>query len=112
MAVNRTRRWLVAYDVRDKRRIKRVHRLLTRVAVPVQYSVFAAVGSAAVMSRLAEAIKQLIDEREDDVRMYPVPELPLVYSIGATMLPQDVMLLDARTDLEALLGRFDRGGCR
>lgn len=105
MALTQPRRWLIAYDLRDDRRIARVHRLLTKVAVPVQYSVFAARGSQAGMRQLARQIEALIDADVDDVRMYPIPERPLLHTIGRTMLPDDALLLDAETGLEALLGR-------
>lgn len=105
MALNQPRRWLIAYDLRDHRRIARVHRLLTQVAVPMQYSVFAARGSPAAMRQLARQIEALIDVEVDDVRMYPIPERPLLHTIGGTMLPDDALLVDAETGLEALLGR-------
>jgi CRISPR-associated protein Cas2 len=108
MALNQPRRWLIAYDLRDHRRIARVHRLLSRVAVPVQYSVFAARGSAAAMGELARQIEALIDAEVDDVRMYPIPQQPLLHTVGAAMLPDDALLLDAQTGLEAMLGR---GAC-
>lgn len=104
MALNESRRWLIAYDLRDHRRIGRVHRLLTRVALPVQYSVFAAVGNAAAMRQLAKEIEELIDGTVDDVRMYPIPAQPLVHSFGRTMLPDDAALLDARGEVQLLLG--------
>ncbi len=105
MALNRPRRWLIAYDLREPRRIARVHRLLTKVAVPVQYSVFAARGSQAAMRQLARQIEALIDTAVDDVRMYPIPEHPLLHTIGGALLPDDALLLDAQTGLETLLGR-------
>jgi len=105
MALNLPRRWLIAYDLRNERRIARVHRLLTKVAVPVQYSVFAARGSQAAMRKLAGQVETLIDAEVDDVRIYPVPERPLLHTIGRTMLPEAALLLDAETGLEALLGR-------
>lgn len=105
MALSQPRKWLVAYDVREPRRLKRVHALLTKTAVPVQYSMFAAAGSAQVMRRLAAAVERLMDVHADDVRFYPIPEQPLVYTIGPTMLPDAVLLLDDRTDLGPLLGR-------
>jgi CRISPR-associated protein Cas2 len=105
MALNQPRRWLIAYDLRDDRRIARVHRMLTKVAVPVQYSVFVARGSQNTMRQLARQIEALIDTRVDDVRLYPIPERPLIHTIGGAMLPDDALLLDADTGLEMLLAR-------
>lgn len=108
MALNQPRRWLIAYDIREPRRLARVHRFLTRVAVPVQYSVFAARGSLADMRRLADELRARIDERADDVRIYPIPENLLVHTIGATLLPDDAWLLDGRSDLGVLLAASTR----
>jgi CRISPR-associated protein Cas2 len=105
MAVTQPRKWLIAYDIREPRRLKRVHALLSKTAVPVQYSLFAAAGSALAMRQLASAVGQRIDARADDVRFYPVPDRPFVYTIGHAMLPDEALLLDARTDLGAVLGR-------
>jgi CRISPR-associated protein Cas2 len=112
MALSQPRKWLVTYDVREPRRLKRVHALLTKAAVPVQYSVFAAAGSTPLMKRLAAAVERLIDVRADDVRFYSIPAEPTVYALGPTMLPDAVLLLDDRTDLGPLLGRgaSRRGG--
>lgn len=103
MAVNEPRRWLIAYDIREPRRLARVHRFLTRVAVPVHYSVFAARGSLAAMRELAGELRARIDGRADDVRIYPVPDKPFVHTIGATLLPEDAWVLDDKADLGALL---------
>lgn len=115
MAVNQPRHWLIAYDLRDQRRIARVHRLLTQVAVPVQYSVFAAVGSVLAMRRLAKDIEERIDVKVDDVRMYPLPAPPLLHTIGRAWLPEDTLLVDASGKWEAIAkpngtsGRTDHG---
>lgn len=103
MALNEARRWLIAYDVCEPRRLARVHRLLTRAAVPVQYSVFVTSGSQAQLRQLAQQISALIDPAADDVRMYPIPQQPWFYTIGRSMLPAEAMLLDSRTRLQALL---------
>jgi CRISPR-associated protein Cas2 len=105
MALNQPRRWLIAYDIRDPRRLVRVHKLLAGAAVPVQYSVFAAAGGRRAMQELAAAIGAKIDPRVDDVRFYPVPERIEAYTIGSTMLPDAAFLIDDCADLGPLLGR-------
>lgn len=112
MALNQPRRWLIAYDIRDQRRLARVHRFLTREAVPVQYSVFVAWGSLADMRRLADELQGRIDERFDDVRIYPIPEIPLVHMIGKTALPEDVWLLGPLDELSGPAARAIAPACR
>lgn len=105
MAVNERRRWVIAYDLRDPRRIARLHRFLKELAVPVQYSVFAAVGSPAQMQALARQIEGMIDPKADDVRLYALPQNSIAFTIGRTLLPADAQLTDAETRLHALLQR-------
>lgn len=42
--------FVIGYDIRDPRRLQRVHRRLCRHATPLEYSVFLLVGSAATSS--------------------------------------------------------------
>ncbi len=95
MAVNQQVAWLIAYDIRDPRRLGRLHRFLRSRAVPLQYSVFTRRASAAQMGMLARDIEEHIDPRQDDVRIYRIPEPALVTTWGRCMLPDDILLLDA-----------------
>jgi CRISPR-associated protein Cas2 len=105
VALTDIRRWLIAYDIRERRRLARMHAAVKKVGVPVQYSLFAARGSTAAVRRLAPSLERLIDTRVDDVRIYPVPDNPLVCALGRTMLPDDILLLDSKADVGAILGR-------
>lgn len=103
MGLNEPRRWLIAYDVRDARRLAAVHHYLKRAAVPVQYSVFAARASANEIARVAADLGKLIDRRADDVRIYGVPRNTLVRTIGASLLPPEAWLLDAEAPLGPII---------
>lgn len=103
MGLREIRRWLIAYDVREPRRLATVHRYLKRVAVPVQYSVFVTSASARQIKAVADAVQNLIDTRCDDVRMYPIPQNAFVHTLGVTMLPADAMLLDAQARLRDII---------
>jgi len=70
----RKRRYLVCYDIANPRRLGRVHRRVSRLALPVQYSVYLFHGNSEQVDRLLARLRPLINEREDDVRIYPVPE--------------------------------------
>ena len=65
--------YLIAYDIRDPKRLRKVERHLSKQARRVQYSIFAADLTPAVLDRLCRALGRLIDPRVDDVRIYPVP---------------------------------------
>lgn len=110
MAVNAPRAWLIAYDIRDARRLSRFHRFITKHAQPVQYSVYFFEGSAAQLGRLAREIEARIDCRCDDVRIYQLPAQLQCTTLGRGSLPQHGWLL---SDQGSGLGTLTRGagGC-
>ncbi|MGQ0656650.1 MAG: CRISPR-associated endonuclease Cas2 [Chromatiales bacterium] len=93
MPLNQSRAWLIAYDITDPDRLRRVHRFIRRRAVPVQYSVFAAEDTPARMGQLRSELAEIIDPRTDDVRIYPVPANPDLVVLGKRALPDGVLLL-------------------
>jgi CRISPR-associated protein Cas2 len=104
MALTEVRSWLIAYDIADPRRLRRVHRLLCEHAVPVQYSVFIARCSPAKLGVIRALLAKLIHPREDDVRMYPVPEPAHLAVFGRKALPEGLRLLEAEVTLAPLAG--------
>lgn len=103
MALNERRAWLVAYDIANRRRLSRLHRLLKREATPLQYSVFCFVGTSMQVGNLVAAMTELIDPAADDVRVYQVPAHPRCDVLGRGMLPQGVLLPIAEDGATALL---------
>lgn len=97
MALNEKRVWLIAYDIADPKRLKRIHRYLKRDAMPVQYSLFVARASAARIGAVWAGLAGLIDEKRDDVRIYLVPSTPSVAVLGRRALPEGVDLLGGDT---------------
>jgi CRISPR-associated protein Cas2 len=87
------RAYIVAYDVRDDRRLRRIYSYLRQKAVHVQYSVFVAHLARGGVERLLDELRNLIDEREDDVRIYPLPDDPEWTQLGEPTLPDSVYLL-------------------
>lgn len=92
MSVHAPARWLVAYDIADKRRLGRVFRLLKKKGVPVQYSLFAVRASHAQMGSLMVQLSKLIDGNADDVRAYCLPERAWSVSLGSAILPEDLWI--------------------
>ena len=95
MALNERRTWLIGYDVAQPKRLRRVYRLLRKVAVPVQYSVFLAEETAQGIRRIRDELAALINPREDDVRIYLLPAHADVAYYGKRALPEGLLLLDA-----------------
>jgi len=110
MALNKTRTWLIAYDIADPRRLARVHRYLKSEAVPVQYSVFVARATAGKVGGIKSALADLIDPGTDDVRIYLVPERPELSYLGTKALPEGILLLEGKTHAFSSFTSSSRGG--
>lgn len=89
------RRYLVSYDIRCPKRLRKVHKLCSQSAVRIQYSVFEAHVTHAELRQLKEKIRQLIDEAEDDVRIYGLHENYAIATLGPPPLLDGVQWLAA-----------------
>ncbi len=89
MALNKVRDWIVAYDIRDPKRLVRVHRYMIKHAEPLQRSVFMARMSTLDLLLLREGLAELIDPRQDDIRMYPLPAHLEIVRLGRQDLRVD-----------------------
>ncbi|MDX1606543.1 MAG: CRISPR-associated endonuclease Cas2 [Candidatus Competibacterales bacterium] len=85
--------YLIAYDIADPHRLNRVARFLTKCAVRIQYSVFAAEFTRTQLDDTLEGLRALIDPREDDIRAYPLPRVGQVALMGRQLFPDDILLL-------------------
>ncbi|MGY6214193.1 CRISPR-associated endonuclease Cas2 [Methylolobus aquaticus] len=90
---------LVCYDIRDPRRLIRVHRFLRNQGFPVQYSVFTVPLTPRRLKWLLAELTELIDSRVDDVRAYPLPTDPERITYGRQQYPDDVLLIALGGDL-------------
>ncbi len=68
--------YLVAYDIAHPKRLNRVYRCMKRWGVPAQYSLFVIEQSEAGVQRLMAELRPLLDDRRDDIRIYPLPPQP------------------------------------
>lgn len=93
------RQYLLCYDIREPGRLVRVHRYLTSVAIPLQYSVFTGFFSQKALREVLIEIEDRIDARLDDVRAYPLPSPPRVISIGRGSFPRGILLVERGRDL-------------
>ncbi|NKC12773.1 MAG: CRISPR-associated endonuclease Cas2 [Gammaproteobacteria bacterium] len=90
--------WIIAYDIGDPKRLRRVFRYLRRYAVPVQYSLFYVEASQGAIGRIMQGIEDFIDPREDDVRAYHIPSRGTIDTIGAPALPNGAKLFSLPTE--------------
>lgn len=92
MADSQNGLYMIAYDIANPRRLSRVHRVLKKQGLPVQYSVFTVVMKRKALLRLLENINQLIQPAADDVRCYRLTEKIDIKILGRQYFPADVML--------------------
>ena len=68
--------YLVAYDITEPKRLTKVHRFLKkRGGLPLQKSVFAWMGRESTLQKLIQELKKRLDEKTDDLRIYPIASL-------------------------------------
>lgn len=82
MSAGAVKCWLVAYDIREVRRLRKVHRFLKAEGGSVQYSAFGVSADDRRLREVMQAIALLVDERVDDVRAYHVPARSPVWMLG------------------------------
>lgn len=82
---------LIAYDIRDPSRLRRVHRLVSQNLLQLQFSVYYGQLSISQLDRLIEQIKQIIKTDLDDVRVHIIEPLEQAYIWGSRH--EDVLLL-------------------
>ncbi|MGQ4808071.1 CRISPR-associated endoribonuclease Cas2 [Candidatus Entotheonellaceae bacterium PAL068K] len=61
--------YIVAYDISDPKRLRRVHRTMRGYGEPLQYSVFRCILSPSERILLLEALTPIIHHREDQVML-------------------------------------------
>ncbi|KPA15873.1 CRISPR-associated protein Cas2 [Candidatus Magnetomorum sp. HK-1] len=80
--------YIIAYDISDNKRLKRVHRKLKNEAIAVQKSVFIARGSEHDINYLMDKISLFMDDSKDDLRAYPIVDPKSVWTNGTNPLAQ------------------------
>ena len=85
--------YLVAYDIRDPARLRRVHARTAADGLRQHCSLYTADLTVRAHARLLADLGGLIDPAVDDVRLYPVPEPPRGAWSGPLPLADDLMLL-------------------
>ena len=84
--------YLVCYDIRDPRRLRRVHRCMREWGTPLQYSVFHCRLSERQRRRVTVDLRRRIDERVDDVRIYSMQTGGAIDFQGVHPLPAGMFI--------------------
>jgi len=74
--------YLLAYDIRHPKRLRRTHAFVKKMGVALQKSVFLIRADQEGLVRLKKGIRQHVDNRNDDVRLYPITSPTALWSAG------------------------------
>ena len=92
MSANAIKHWLIAYDIRCDRRLRRVHQYVSKRAMQVQYSVYGLEANDHDIRDILDDLRVLINSNVDDVRIYHLPESCPVWLLGSQTLPDGITL--------------------
>lgn len=74
--------YLVCYDIAKPERLARVLRLMKGKGIHLQYSVFFCSLTWPELAELKEDLRNRIKEKEDDIRIYPLPVKAVISTMG------------------------------
>ncbi|MFM2318656.1 MAG: CRISPR-associated endonuclease Cas2 [Pseudomonadota bacterium] len=94
---------IVTYDIANPKRLRRIHRFLKKVALPLQYSVFLIEADAQRIEQLKTQLTTMIHPREDDIRIYPLPNQPDWCAVGRPLWGEGMLLTGMRLPVAAQL---------
>lgn len=87
--------YLVCYDIADPKRLSKVFKVMKGSGKHLQYSVFHCALTWQQLSDLKIRLTAVIDENEDDVRIYPLPSGGKVIAMGCgDRLPEGVDFIE------------------
>ncbi len=65
--------FLICYDISSPKRLQKIAKLLESFTIRIQYSLYYCMdASAEEMKELVKKLNELIDQEEDDIRIYKV----------------------------------------
>jgi len=74
--------YLVCYDIRDDKRLRRVFGFTKKQGLHIQYSVFLCRFTWPELQRFKARLSELIDRKQDDIRIYSLPSQIRVIVMG------------------------------
>ena len=104
--------YIVSYDIREKKRLQRLHYHLKKEALALQKSVFLVKSNR--LNKVKSIIKQYSKSSIDDVRLYPITHPNAIWAAGLQadalshlgMKPLEESPLNSDTFLQKLLPKL------
>ncbi|MDP8033567.1 CRISPR-associated endonuclease Cas2 [Pasteurella atlantica] len=85
------KKYLIGYDIADEKRLQRIYRKVLKYATPIQYSLFIFEGEDVLLQKCINDILTVFDEKEDDLRIYPLSTRGLQWTIGKPLFPEGII---------------------
>ncbi len=65
--------FIIAYDIADAKRLKKIAKLIEKDALRIQYSIYFYHDSTQEeVTKLLEKVSKIYDEKKDDIRVYKI----------------------------------------
>ena len=74
--------YLLAYDIREEKRLKKTHYFLKKRATALQNSVFLLHVDRKTLDGILAGVKERTKGIEDDVRLYPISDPNIIWAAG------------------------------
>lgn len=74
--------YLLSYDIRNEKRLKKFHYRIKKQALAVQKSVFLIEGHHADIEKIITLVNNYTNTHEDDVRLYAISHPNAIWSAG------------------------------
>ena len=84
--------YIISYDIGNKKRLAKVGRLFKTEALRVQNSVYYWQGSQTELNAFQDALNNIINSDEDDIRGYLISPSQLVHLFGAPLMQEGCFL--------------------
>ncbi len=74
--------YLIAYDIREPKRLRKVHYYISKKAMALQRSVFLVKADKSDIKKIAIALLERADTQKDDIRLYPLQGVNKMWVAG------------------------------
>ncbi|MCX7093894.1 MAG: CRISPR-associated endonuclease Cas2 [Methylobacter sp.] len=74
--------YLLSYDIRHEKRLRKFHYRLSKYALALQKSVFLIEADEPEIQRIIQLVDHYTHSLEDDVRLYPIANPKAIWSAG------------------------------
>lgn len=105
MPINKPREIIISYDIANPKRLQRIHRILKKIAIPLQYSVFYTRMSDRQREKLIVLLQHKINPKQDDIRIYPLSRNYLALYIGQSPFIEGLQLEWQRGEWQQALSK-------